>query len=80
MERGKAWADTGAVRLVPGSAERAHAGQRKLEALSTVAACAGGPVRSSGEAPVMGVDAKGPACLDLFHSNNRNLLVLGGAA
>jgi hypothetical protein len=31
------------------------------EALSTVAASAGGPARSSGEALVIGVDAKGPA-------------------
>jgi hypothetical protein len=34
---------------------------RNREALSTVAASAGGPARSSGEALVTGVDAKGPA-------------------
>ena len=34
---------------------------RNRKALSTVAASAGGPARSSGEALVTGVDAKGPA-------------------
>src|SRR5689334_22176215 len=56
MERGKASADT-----VPGGAgcERERAGQPKLEALSTVAALAGGPARISAEAPVMGVERRG---------------------
>jgi len=34
---------------------------RNRKALSTVAVSAGGPARSSGEALVTGVDAKGPA-------------------
>ena len=36
-------------------------GGRNRRALSTVAVSAGGPARSSGEALVTGVDAKGPA-------------------
>src|SRR6266852_2249641 len=39
--------------------ERERAGQQKLEALSTVAAPAGGPARSSGETPVMGAERRG---------------------
>ena len=39
--------------------ERERAGQPKLEALSTVTASAGGPARSSSEAPVMGAERRG---------------------
>jgi hypothetical protein len=55
VERGKAGADTAARLRVLGG-ERERAGQQELEALSTGAARAGGPARSSGEAPVMGVE------------------------
>ena len=41
------------------------------EALSTDAACAGGPARSSGEALVTGVDAKGPAHQWFGRTSNR---------
>lgn len=56
-ERGKANADTVPSR-VGGSRGRAPGG-RNREELSTVAAFAGGPSRSSGEAPVMGVERRG---------------------
>jgi len=51
-------------RARPGRGGRARGsapGGRNRKALSTVAASAGGPARSSGEALVTGVDAKGPA-------------------
>jgi hypothetical protein len=38
---------------------REPTGRRKPEVLSTVAGRAGGPTRSSGEAPVMGVERRG---------------------
>ena len=44
------------LRLAVAGCERECAGQLKLEALSTVAAPAGGPARSSGEAAVMGAE------------------------
>src|SRR3954453_12628749 len=49
-------------RAVTGSAP----GSRNCEALSTVAALAGGPARSSGEAPVMGVERRGRLMWGLF--------------
>jgi hypothetical protein len=56
MERGKAcpdkdFASAGSRGSAPGS--------RNCEALSTDAGRAGGPARSSGEAPVMGVERRG---------------------
>src|SRR5664280_802527 len=57
-ERGKASAD-----MVPrsgfGGARGSAPGGRNREELSTVAAVAGGPSRSSDEAPVMGVEPRG---------------------
>src|SRR5260221_11236939 len=47
------------LRLAVAGCERERAGQLKLEALSTVAAPAGGPARSRGEAAVMGVERRG---------------------
>ncbi len=55
MEREKAWADTATEVVARGSASSS----RNCEALSTEAVRAGGPVRSSGEAPVMGVERRG---------------------
>src|SRR5258708_21417454 len=46
--------------------ERERAAQPKLEALSTVAARAGGPARSSGERPVMGVERTARLICGLF--------------
>lgn len=57
MERGKASADT--ARPLRRTATGSASGGRNREALSTVAALAGGPARSSGEAPVMGVERRG---------------------
>lgn len=39
--------------------DREHTERRKSEVVSTVAARAGGPARSSGEAPVIGVERRG---------------------
>jgi hypothetical protein len=57
MERGKADADT-AARAPKGvvAARGSALGGGNREALSTVAASAGGPARSSGEASVTGVE------------------------
>jgi hypothetical protein len=56
MEREKVRLDTAAaVVAVRGSASSS----RNCEALSTVAGRTGGPVRSSDEAPVMGVERRG---------------------
>lgn len=58
-ERGKACADTAPVRrMAAGARGRALSG-RNREALSTDAASAGGPARSSDEAPVMGAERRG---------------------
>jgi hypothetical protein len=46
-------------RARPGVARGSAPGGRNREALSTVAASAGGPARSSGEAPVIGVERRG---------------------
>lgn len=56
MERGKACPDTDFAAV--GSRGSAP-GSRNCEALSTDAGRAGGPVRSSGEATVMGVERRG---------------------
>ena len=53
-ERGKACPDTAAC-----GGERETVEQRNCEALSTDAGRAGGPARSSGEAPVTGVERRG---------------------
>jgi len=53
-EREKARVDTAAV-----AARGSASGSRNCEALSTVAARAGGPVRSSGDALVMGAERRG---------------------
>ena len=54
-EREKACVDTAAVVVARGSTPSS----RNCEALSTVAARAGGPARSSGEASVMGAERRG---------------------
>jgi hypothetical protein len=70
MERGKACPDT-AVRLVA-EGEREPAKRLNREAVSTVAGCAGGPARSSYEAPAGrgGGGAKGPGHLWRVRSIN----------
>jgi hypothetical protein len=62
MERGKAHSDTATVSC--GERERSKRQNRKE--LSTVAECAGGPVRSSDEALVMRVEQRGRIIRDLF--------------
>jgi hypothetical protein len=71
MERGKACPDT-AVRVVA-DGEREPAERLNREAVSTVAGCAGGPARSSCEAPAGrgGGGAKGPGHLWCVRSINR---------
>jgi len=60
MERGKADSDTGAPPWCGGRAPRGRAaGGRNRWPLSTDAASAGGPARSSGEAPVTGAERRG---------------------
>lgn len=62
MELGKAGADTASALdlvRVRGRGERERSKRWSREGLSTVAARAGGPARSSGEAPVMGVERRG---------------------
>ncbi len=61
---GKARADT-APREVAGARGSVPSG-RNREALSTVAARAGGPARSSGEVPVMGAERRGRLICGLF--------------
>lgn len=55
MEREKARVDTAAVVAARGSASSS----RNCKTLSTDAGRAGGPVRSSGDAPVMGAERRG---------------------
>ncbi len=68
MERGKA----GVCAVVWGieqcflGGEREPANRLIREAVSTDAACAGGPARSSEEAPVMGVERRGRLICDVF--------------
>src|SRR6478735_5731106 len=71
MERGKAGADTAAVGVCLGRGERERAGRWKPEASSTDAARAGGPARSSGEAPVMGVERRGRLIGVVVRASNR---------
>src|ERR1700676_597148 len=83
MERGKACPDT-AVRLVA-EGEREPAKRLNREAVSTVAGRAGGPARSSCEAPVGrgGGGSKGPGHLRRVRSIIRELVFreeLGGQA
>src|SRR5216684_7635282 len=64
MERGKAGSDTGAwcLPLIGGGRRVARGsapGDRNREVLSTDAEPAGGPARSSAEAPVMGEERRG---------------------
>jgi hypothetical protein len=59
-------------RKAPGG-ERERAVRRKPEALSTVAASAGGPARSSGEALVTGVERRGRLICRSVRANNRGL-------
>ena len=66
-ERGKVRADTAAC----WQREGARSSGMTREALSTEAACAGGPARSSNEAPVMGVERRGRAIRDCVHLINR---------
>ena len=62
MERGKARPETAAQ--MGGQRERSK--RQNREELSTVAGRAGGPVRSSDEAPVMGVERRGRIARGLF--------------
>jgi hypothetical protein len=74
MEREKVRLDTAAgVAVARGSAPTG----RNREALSTVAGRAGGPARSSAEAPVMGVERRG-RIIRAAHAVNQRML--GGAA
>ena len=66
MEREKAGADTVTVPLLWVVVRGSAPGGRNREALSTVAALAGGPARSSAEAPVMGVERRGRIIYDVF--------------
>jgi hypothetical protein len=70
-ERGKAHLDTvvlgcGAAASWYGAATGSVSSGRNREGLSTVAGCAGGPTRSSGEASVMGVERRGWVIYDLL--------------
>jgi hypothetical protein len=58
-ELGKANPDTAVPAERGGRREGASQAGRTRKGLSTVAGFAGGPVRSSGEAPVMGVERSG---------------------
>src|SRR5438034_7987806 len=53
-------------------------GSRNCEALSTVVALAGGPARSSGEAPVMGVERRGRLIWGLFARATGGVAAGGG--
>jgi hypothetical protein len=67
MERGKAGVDTALPPLSRGAGcERERAVRQEPEALSTVAAPAGGPACSSAEALVMGVERRGRLIDGLF--------------
>jgi hypothetical protein len=65
-ERGKAGADTACLPSFGVAGERESVVRRKPETLSTVAAPAGGPARSSGEALVIGVERRGRLIDELF--------------
>src|SRR6266496_6181196 len=72
-ERGKAGADTArpaVLLMLPGGREGARQ-RRTPETLSTGAAPAGGPARSSAEAPVMGVERRGRLISWFVRASNR---------
>ena len=79
-ERGKAHADSGA--LLAGRREGARSSGMTREALSTGAACAGGPARSSDEASAGrgGGGAKGPGHLWLCSFDQPSPRAVGGVA
>lgn len=66
MERGKACPDMAAGLLRRAGGERERPKRQNRKGLSTVAGCAGGPARSSEEAPVMGVERRGRVIRGLF--------------
>jgi hypothetical protein len=66
-EREKACFDTAMSVVARGSASSS----RNCEALSTVARRAGGPVRSSEEAPVIGVERRGRTIRAAWRVNRR---------
>ena len=67
MERGKVRPDT-ATRQ---GSDREPPSSRTCKGLSTVAGRAGGPARSSGEAPAMGVERRGRVICGCVRSVNR---------
>jgi hypothetical protein len=77
-ERGKAGADTATACCEAWGDERERVVRRNPETLSTVAVPAGGPARSSGEAPVMGVERRGRLIDGFVRASNRDREVLGG--
>jgi len=70
-ERGKAAADTAARPGRGGRARGSAPGGRNRKALSTVAASAGGPARSSGEALVIGAERRGRLIYWFVRTSNR---------
>lgn len=74
MERGKARPDT----ACPVGGDREYFKRQNREEPSTIAGRAGGPVRSSAEAPVIGVERRGRIVRGLFVRSTG--LGLGGAA
>ena len=73
MEREKAGSDTARSGLRAGEREKPE----RCMGVSTVAGSAGGPARSSGEAPVMGVERRGRVICGCVRSINRNPLGFG---
>src|SRR5215468_4966110 len=75
------WNGRRRVRILPagGGQEGASRAARSCEGLSTVAGCAGGPTRSSGEASVMGVERRGRVVRDWF-ARSTSPVGLGGVA
>ena len=73
MEREKAGCDTARSGLRAGEREKPV----RCMGVSTVAGSAGGPARSSGEAPVMGVERRGRVICGCIRSINRNPLGFG---
>ena len=69
MEREKAGCDTARSGLRAGEREKPV----RCMGVSTVAGSAGGPTRSSGEAPVMGVERRGRVICGCIRSINRTL-------
>ena len=77
MEREKARSDT-ARSGCPGGRE--GVARARAAGVSTVAGRAGGPARSSGEAPVMGVERRGRVICGCVRSINRDRWGSGGVA